>query len=93
MNFSIIKNQTVNKINLEKLNKSYQWLSRQLFKRNIKNLEDIFYADWAEDRGIFILQYEEKSSLKKGFNNLNFETLNYWLILFYYSAGIASKIT
>ncbi|MBM2659772.1 DUF421 domain-containing protein [Staphylococcus pseudoxylosus] len=64
--YPIIENQTVNKINLEKLNKNHQWLLRQLSKRNIKNLEDVFYADWAKDRGIFILQYEEKSSLKKG---------------------------
>lgn len=61
--YPIIENQTVNQTNLKKLNKNHQWLLRQLSKRNIKNLEDVFYADWAEDRGIFILQYEENSSL------------------------------
>lgn len=58
--YPLIENQKVNKQNLKKLDKSSEWLLRELSKRGVKNFKDVFYADWTKDRGIFILQYKEK---------------------------------
>lgn len=68
--YPIIENQTVKKDNLKKLNKDQQWLQKQLARSGIKNLGDIFYADWSENRGMFILQYEEKSNFQKRHNKI-----------------------
>src|SRR5699024_4278746 len=65
--YPIIKNDSLNTVNLKRLNKNEEWLLRQLSKRGINRIEDVFYADWSEDRGMFILQYKNKQLNKKGY--------------------------
>lgn len=56
----VIENRSININNLKSLNKNEEWLLRQLSKKGINKIEDVFYADWADDRGIFILQYQNR---------------------------------
>ncbi|WP_422404246.1 DUF421 domain-containing protein [Mammaliicoccus sp. JADD-157] len=57
-NYDLIKNKTINTINLRKINQNEVWLYQQLNKRGIKSIEDVFYADWSFDRGIHIIKYK-----------------------------------
>ncbi len=60
--YELIKNETVDYENLKKINKSEAWLYNQLAKKNIHKINTVFYADWSEYRGIYILRF---SNLKK----------------------------
>lgn len=54
--YPLIENKTVNKQNLKKINKDEAWLYKQLAREEIYKLKDVFYADWSEYRGIYILK-------------------------------------
>lgn len=56
--YPIIENNKINDNNLTKISKNKNWLERELDKHYIKNISEVFYADWSKKRGLFILPYE-----------------------------------
>lgn len=56
--YELIKNHEINKDTLKHINHDEHWLFRQLEKRNITEISDVFYADWSFDRGIYIIKYK-----------------------------------
>ncbi|WP_420896934.1 YetF domain-containing protein [Mammaliicoccus vitulinus] len=40
------------------MNQDENWLYKQLNKREIKDIDNVFYADWSFDRGIHIIKYK-----------------------------------
>ena len=56
--YELIKNHEINTDTLKHINHDEQWLFRQLEKRQITTINDVFYADWSFDRGIHIIKYK-----------------------------------
>ncbi len=56
--YELIKNHEINTDTLKHINHDEHWLFRQLEKRNITTINDVFYADWSFDRGIHIIKYK-----------------------------------
>lgn len=54
--YPLIENETINKQNLKKINKDETWLYKQLAREEVYKIKDVFYADWSEYRGMYILK-------------------------------------
>lgn len=55
--YELIKNNEINTDTLKHINHDEHWLFKQLEKRQITTINDVFYADWSFDRGIHIIKY------------------------------------
>ena len=53
-----LKNNEINTDTLKHINHDEHWLFKQLEKRQITTINDVFYADWSFDRGIHIIKYK-----------------------------------
>lgn len=56
--YELVKNKSINKAALKSINQDENWLYKQLNKREIKDIDNVFYADWSFDRGIHIIKYK-----------------------------------
>lgn len=56
--YELIKNNEINTDTLNHINHDEHWLFKQLEKRQITTINDVFYADWSFDRGIHIIKYK-----------------------------------
>ena len=56
--YELIKNNEINTETLKHINHDEHWLFKQLEKRQITTINDVFYADWSFDRGIHIIKYK-----------------------------------
>ena len=56
--YELIKNNEINTDTLKHINHDGHWLFKQLEKRQITTINDVFYADWSFDRGIHIIKYK-----------------------------------
>ena len=56
--YELIKNNEINTDTLKHINHDEHWLFKQLEKRQITTINDVFYADWSFDRGIHIIKYK-----------------------------------
>lgn len=45
----LIENGDINEDNLKRIKKTKKWLDSQLKKHHIKNIKDVFYAQWLDD--------------------------------------------
>ncbi|MFK2824123.1 DUF421 domain-containing protein [Bacillus sp. B190/17] len=45
---------------LKKAGKSKEWLLSELEKEGIKDTADLFYGEWSEKMGLYLIPYEEK---------------------------------
>ena len=41
---------------LQKINKDESWLKKELKKQGFKNINDIFFAEWREEDGLYVLE-------------------------------------
>lgn len=56
--YELIKNNEINTDTLNHINHDEHWSFKQLEKRQITTINDVFYADWSFDRGIHIIKYK-----------------------------------
>ncbi|AUD14435.1 MULTISPECIES: DUF421 domain-containing protein [unclassified Planococcus (in: firmicutes)] len=70
LNFLFIDEGEVNKGILSYLGKDLDWLKAELRSRGINEIEEVLYAEWAEDEGLYIQSYKKneqgKSDIVKG---------------------------
>ncbi|MFZ5969567.1 MAG: DUF421 domain-containing protein [Bacillota bacterium] len=48
--------------NIKSLGFDQSWLEKQIHKKGIERIEDIFYAEWQQDEGIYIVSYKDATS-------------------------------
>ncbi|QGH34625.1 DUF421 domain-containing protein [Gracilibacillus salitolerans] len=48
--------------NLKELGFDEKWLKEQLVKQNITSYKDVLYAEWRQNKPLFVLRYEKKES-------------------------------
>lgn len=59
---TLISDGKVDKDNLREAGYDEEWLLKQLKKKDITSVEDVFYAEWKEDEGLFCLKMQEQET-------------------------------
>ena len=56
---SIVEDGKVKENNLRSIGRDQDWLYRQMKAENIESLDEVAYAEWLEDKGLFIMRHGE----------------------------------
>ncbi|WP_018931927.1 YetF domain-containing protein [Gracilibacillus lacisalsi] len=56
---TVIKDGEILKEHLTEINKDVPWLQNQLLAHNISRVEDVLFAEWLENDGLFIIPHKQ----------------------------------
>ncbi|TYS59616.1 DUF421 domain-containing protein [Sutcliffiella horikoshii] len=58
---ALIRDGVLIKEHLIEINKDQQWLKNQLLTYSINKIEDVLFAEWLEDDGLFVIPHKSQS--------------------------------
>lgn len=61
LSYSLIEDGEINRESLRLLGKEEGWIYEELDGLNCKRIEDVAYAEWSADEGLYILKYKQSS--------------------------------
>ncbi|HZH58253.1 MAG TPA: DUF421 domain-containing protein [Metabacillus sp.] len=64
LSITLIKDGILIKEHLKEINKDEQWLKNQLLTHSIYNIEDVLFAEWLENDGLFVVRHKSLRNFK-----------------------------
>ncbi|MGD6834270.1 DUF421 domain-containing protein [Sutcliffiella halmapala] len=58
---ALIRDGVLIKEHLKEINKDHQWLKNQLLTHSINRIEDVLFAEWLEDDGLFVIPHKSQN--------------------------------